>query len=188
MKLMRLLTIAALLGFAGCVASLHEFYTEQTLVFDPALAGVWRQQDNDYRWQFVPNEEKQAYTLTITEKEDTQSKLMVHLFEIDGRRFMNLHPARDTHLETGDWTKAHLIAAHHVLKVDRDGPHLLLAALNPETIERILKEKPNIVKHERLDDRFVLTDSPKGLQAFLKAGLDIDNFFTKPGTLEPITP
>ena len=182
---MRLLKASILLVLVGCVPSLHELYTDQTLVFDPSIAGQWHDTDGT-QWEIAANAEEKNYTITIHESEQTQSKLLAHLVEIEGHRFFDLYPAKDAAIKTGDWIKAHLIAGHLFLKVETADSKLALAAMNPQTIDTLLKENPRLVKHERTKDRIILTDSPENLQVFVLAGLKIEGFFGDPITLERV--
>ena len=134
-------------------------------------------------WEFVPDAESKSYALTIHEKEGKQSKLTARLVEIGGKRFFDFYPADDAAIETGDWLRAHLIPGHLFVRVDATEPNIVLAVMNPDTIDELLEKKPELVKHERMDDRIVLTDTPKGLQAFVTAGLEIEKFFGEPMTL-----
>lgn len=187
MRTVHLLFMSTLFLLAGCVPSLHALYTDETLVFDPAIEGRWQQQDNDYLWEFVPDAESKSYALTIHEGDDTTSKLIAHLVEIDGQRFFDFYPDRDSPAEIGFWAAVHLVRTHLFLKVHDTEPDIVMSAMVPDTIDTLLKDNPERVRHERLEDRIVLTDTPSGLQAFVTAGLDIEDFFSEPGTLKRIT-
>ena len=46
--------------------------------------------------------------------------------------------------------------------------NVTLAAMNPEEVGKLLQEKPELVKHEFIDDSpLILTDTPENLQKFL---------------------
>jgi hypothetical protein len=186
MKNARYWVVSSLLVMVGCVPSLHELYTDETLVFDPAIAGRWQQENDETVWEFAADAESKSYALTIREKEDKHSKLTAHLVEIAGKRFFDFYPADDADIETGDWMKLHLIPGHLFVRVDATEPNLVLAVMNPDTIDKLLKDKPGLVKHERMDDRIVLTDHPKGLQTFIAAGLQIEKFFGDPIVIKRI--
>ncbi len=191
MSKIRLIALSVFLVMFGCVPSLHEFYTDQTLVFDPALAGSWQQQDKqspEGLWVFVPDAEKKSYGLTIYEKDGKQSKLTAHLVELDGKRFFDFYPDEQTELNAGDWLRAHLVAAHLFLRVELAKQTLTVWPMNVEVVDKLLKEQPNLVKHEWVKDRVVLTDTPQKLQAFVKAGLNIEQFFGEPITLRRLEP
>lgn len=185
MKTRFCISLISVLLFAGCVPSLHQLWTKQTLVYDDALDGKYQEGDNV--WEFVGDPNTTSYALTIHEKDNKVSKLTAHLVAVDGQRFLDMYPAEDADLAGGDWLKFHLVPAHLFLHVRATEPDLVLAAMNPDEIQKLLKEKPDMVKHEVIeDDRVVLTDSPENLQKFLLAGLKIDEFFGEPDELQPV--
>ena len=164
--------IIILLG--GCVPSLHELYTEDTVVFEEKLLGQWTHEEEI--WNFEKAAEDKAYNLVITQEEEQKSVLVGHLVKVDNKLFLDLYPG-DMELDVGDFYKMHLLPAHTFLKVDAIEPELAIRAMTPDTLEQMLKEKPKLIKHEIIDDRLVLTASPKELQAFLKAHADDEDFF-----------
>lgn len=184
MTLRRSMAILFILCVAGCVPSLHQLYTSKTVIYDPTLAGTWQQDDE--RWEFIGDPNDRSYHLTITEKENKPSKLFVHLVEVDGYRFFDFYPAEDAELEGGDWLKFSVIPVHLFLRVEKSGQTLELAAMNPDETEKLLAQKPKLVKHELIEDgRVVLTDTPEKLQAFLLEGIKTEGFFGKPFELTP---
>ena len=185
MAIRKPLTFLFICCLAGCVPSLHQFYTRQTLVYDPAIAGTWQQDDE--RWEFVGDPNTYAYALTITDKNDKQSKLIAHLVEIDEQRFFDFYPAADAEIEAGDWLKFHLVPVHLFFKVEKTEEGLSVAAMNPDAIQKLLAEKPEQVKHELVeDDRVILTDTPQNLQKFVIDGMKTEGFFGKPVELRPV--
>lgn len=185
MKTRFCITLVSCLLLAGCVPSLHQLWTEKTLVYDDAIHGKYHEGDNI--WEFVGDAANKSYALTIQEKGDKVSKLTVRLVEIDGQRFLDMYPADDADLAGGDWLKFHLVPAHLFLHVRATQPKLMMAAMNPDEIKKLLQEKPDKVKHEVIkDDRVVLTDTPENLQTFLLAGLKIEKFFGEPQEFEPV--
>ena len=158
----------------GCVPSLHELYTKDTLVFEEGLLGQWAH-DKEI-WRFEKGGQEKAYNLTITEEEEGKSILVGHLVKVEDDLFLDLYPG-DMELAVGDIYKMHLLPAHTFLKVDSIGTELIMQAMMPDTLEELLKEKPELIKHEIIDDRIVLTASPKKLQEFLKTYADHEDFF-----------
>lgn len=184
MTLRRSVTLLLILCAAGCVPSLHPLYTPKTIVYDPAIAGIWQQDDE--RWEFVGDPNDQSYHLTVTDKNDKQSKLYVRLVQVNGQRFFDFFPAEDADLDGGDWIKFHVIPIHLFFTVEKSGESLVLTTLLPDEADKLLAEKPKLVKHERLEDgRVVLTDTSENLQKFLLEGMKIDGFFSKPIELTP---
>lgn len=174
MKNKRILAGVIVVLLGGCVPSLHELYTEDTLVFEEKLLGQWTH-DKEI-WNFEKATEDKAYNLVIIQEEEQKSVLVGHLVKMDNKLFLDLYPG-DMELDVGDFYKMHLLPAHTFLKVDAIEPELTIRAMTPETLEQMLKEKPKLIKHEIIDDRLVLTASPKELQAFLKAHADYEDFF-----------
>jgi len=175
----KIFLVLFILCLVGCVPSLHQLYTEKTLVYDPAIVGNWQQDDE--LWGFVGDPNDRSYHLTITEKEDKTSKLLVHLVEVGGRRFFDFYPDKDAELEGGTWLKFSVIPVHLFLTVDKTEQVLTLAVMDPDEADKLLAQKPGLVKHERVEDgQVVLTDTPERLQAFLLEGLKVEGFFGKP--------
>ncbi len=174
-----------LLVIAGCVPSLHELWTPKTLVYDDAIKG--RYQQDEAVWTFVGDPNSKSWALTIDEKEGKQSKLTARLVQVGQQRFFDFYPAEDAQIETGEWVKLHLVPAHLFFKVDKSAESFKVAAMNPDEVGKLLKEKPQLVKHEVIeDDRVVLTDTPENLQKFLIEGLKVEEFFGDPIELVPV--
>jgi hypothetical protein len=179
--------ITGLLCFVGCVPSLHELYTEDTVVYDPAILGHWQQDETTWAISGDPN--AKSYTIVIVEQDDKrgtlESKLDGRLVELDGKRYLDIFPNKDVTLNVGNWFQAGLLRAHLFLKQDLKDGTLQLAAMNPETFKKLVEQKPDIVKHEETQDTIVLTASPKELQAFIKKYGATEKFFGDPMELKP---
>jgi hypothetical protein len=70
------------LALAGCVPSWNPFYTENDLVFDPALAGAWRPVEakdaSKEAWEFTKAGDKH-YQLAQTDEEGQKAAFEVRL-------------------------------------------------------------------------------------------------------------
>jgi hypothetical protein len=185
MEAKKILAFVAIVLAGGCVPSLHELYTEDTVVFEQELVGKWT--NDEEIWEFEKGEEDKSYDLTITQKEGQVSRLIVHLVKIEDELFLDLYPG-DMELDVGEWYKFHLLAAHTFMKVDRIGPQLVMRAMNPDTVREMLKEKPELIKHEVVEDRVIFTASPKELQSFLTKHVDDEEFFGDAGEFERYIP
>ena len=59
-------------------------------------------------------------------------------------------------------------AAKFGFKIEKTETAFTLAVMNPEEVGKLLQEKPELVKHEFIDDSpLILTDTPENLQKFL---------------------
>ena len=164
MKIKMFIALFSILIISGCVPSLHQLWTDKTLVYDEAFVGKF-QHDKEV-WEFTGDPDNKSYKLVITKGKDEESKLSAHLVNVDGQLFFDFYPDGD--IEAGDYTKMHLIGVHLFWKAEKTENGFVLAAMDPEEVGKLLKEKPELIKHERIeDDRVVLTDTPENLQKFL---------------------
>ena len=59
---LKLLTLSFLVMFTSCVPSLNPVYTEQDLIFDSALLGVWTDKDSKETWELTKADENDGKT------------------------------------------------------------------------------------------------------------------------------
>lgn len=182
-----LYTILLVSVFAGCVPSLHELYTDDTVVFDPKLVGCW-ETGKDEQWCFTRHGQEDAYDLIISGEDENRSFLVAHLVDLEGRRYLDLYPSEDAELCTGDWYKFHLLGVHTFMQVRATDPNLVMAVMQPDEVRDLLRKKPDLIPHEFVEDRVVLTASPRRLQAFLTTPEIVEQIFDDPGHLTPYKP
>lgn len=177
------LSLAAILVIAGCVPSLHSIVTEKTLTYDPALVGKW--QADDTAWTITGDPESKFYDVEIAE-DGKSSKLRAQLVDLQGNRFLDMVAADGKQLNTGDWFNAHILPVHNFWKIEKTASGYTIYDMKYETVESIIKDKPETIKHEVVEGgRIVLTDNAENLQKFLVEGLTIDNFYTEAVELKP---
>lgn len=188
--------LAGLLG--SCVPSLHPLYTDKELVFDEKLVGSWGEAEQV--WEFKKGEKEKSYDLVMDEK-GKKGEFTVYLVktqdssETDKKKeaarqtllFLDLYP-KEPKLETNDFYKFHLLPVHTFLKIEQLGTTLKIRAMNPEKLQEMLKDKPDLIKHEVLEDRIVLTASPKDLQKFTIEHAKDEGLFAEPTELERVEP
>jgi len=165
-KVMKTISLGLLLLLAGCIPSLHPLYTEDDLVTDPLLVGVWADKDGKITWTFTENGEN-AYTLDYADEDGQNGQFAVHLLKLGDRQFLDLYPA-DPDLQQNVFYNYHLLPIHTFMRVERQGDSLRMAVLKRNWIKRYLKEHPKAIKHEAVDEGILLTAQPKDLQAFLR--------------------
>lgn len=150
----------------GCVPSLHPLFTENELVFDSNLVGKWVVPDdaNEY-WQFTAAANKK-YDVFYKDKKGI-GKFDGRLGKLGNDTFIDLYP-KDINIPGNDFYKAHLIGAHTFVRIEFVGNQLDLKAMNPDSLDKLLKTDPNAIKHERAEERTILTAPTPQLQAFVK--------------------
>lgn len=99
MKTKKLLfySLAAILGGCVPVMSLHPLYSEQDLVFEEKLLGVWVDDHNSPEtiWEFnQPDQSKNEYELVFSDKEGKKGVFVTHLVELKDKLFLDVHPDR----------------------------------------------------------------------------------------------
>ncbi len=177
-NIIKLATLSFLLMFAGCVQSLNPLYTDQDLIFDSNLLGVWTDKDSTEIWELTKADEKQ-YKLVITDEDGKMGKFTAHLLKIDGKTFMDLIPVEPA-LPQNDFYKEHFVPTHTFALVSQTEPTVQISFLESEWLKKFLAKKPSAIRHEKMGEEMFLTASPKELQKFLLAHLNTEGAFSKP--------
>ncbi|MBN2129862.1 MAG: hypothetical protein JW741_10215 [Sedimentisphaerales bacterium] len=172
MKIKQLACYVLVAACGGCLCSLHPLYTEDTLVFRDELLGKWS--DEEGIWEFRDAGDME-YELRVFDGKE--GRFSAHLVQLEDMLFLDIYPADDTLEEMQSFSAMHLVPAHTFMKVEQIVPTLVLRAIDAGTVGDLLEEDPNLLKHEEVDDRLVLTASTEALQAFMLAlGHDEDLF------------
>ena len=179
---LKLLTLSFLLMFASCVTSLNPLYTEQDLIFDAALLGVWTDKNSTETWELTKADEKE-YKIVYTDEDGKTGEFIAHLLKADGKTFLDLTPVEPT-LSQNDFYKGHFLPTHTFALVSQTAPTVQISFLEPKWLKKSLAENPKAIRHEKLDDEILLTDAPKKLQKFLLAHLNTEGAFAKPISLK----
>ena len=170
MKTKKTVFYLLVLLLAGCLPSLHQLYTDETLVFEEGLVGKWRT-DESGTWQFRQAGEKE-YELKIYETEEELGRFKAHLVKIKGMMFLDLYPDSEHINDLDDFYKLHLLAVHTFMKVDSIEPSLRLRIIDYDEVTDILEDDPDAIKHEVVDERIVLTATTEQLQEFVVEHVD----------------
>ena len=168
----------------GCVPSLHEFYTEDTLVFEEAILGKWVMEKD--LWEFSKGIEENSYKLLITEEEGLSGDFVAHLVKLEEALYLDVFPSELDNVS--GWMQMHLVGVHTFMKVERLEPNLVMRAMNPEKVDEMLKKEPGLIKHERVEDRIILTAQPKQLQEFVVKYTSAEEFFGDAGEFKRFVP
>ena len=176
--------LASLLSSCIPVMSLHPIYTEEDVVFEEKLLGIWSQQDSNNVWEFKrPDESEKVYELTLYEKEVKKGVLAAHLAKLGGKLFLDVNPT-EFPSEQADVEKMKLpynafffIPGHSFAIIDSIEPQLKIRWTTNNELKKLLKEEPDAVKHELVEDRVILTASTKQLQSFVLKYADDERVF-----------
>ena len=166
-KAATLIFIGLLLLMTGCnfIPSVHPLYTDQDLIFDPLLVGVWADKDGNLTGTFTKKAED-AYTLLYVDEKGKNGEFTVHLLEVGDRRFLDIYAA-DTDIQQNEFYKCHLLPVHTFMRMQQQGDGLQMASLKQDWIKKYLQEHSDAIKHEKVDDGILLTAQSKDMQVFL---------------------
>lgn len=181
--------LAALLGGCIPVMSLHPLYTEEDVVFEANLIGTWVDDPDkpNTTWEFIrTGTEEKTYKLVYSDNDGKKGSFVVHMVKLENRLFLDVFPDQFPS-EQQDWEKMKLAynyfffePAHTFIKIDYIEPKLKMRRMVEDDMKELLKEDPNVIKHELVEDKIILTASTKELQAFvLKYAYDIRVFPAK---------
>jgi hypothetical protein len=194
MKTRKILFYILALMLGGCVPvmSLHPLYTEKDLILEKKLLGTWvdtNESDPNSFWKFgLPDEQEKdsekAYELIFADDESKKGLFIAHLIKLNKNYFLDVFPK---HLPYGqeDIEKAaypyntfFFIPFHTFIKVESFEPMLVMKLTDDDDLERLLKDDPNAVKYEILEDSLILTASTKELQEFVLKYADDEKLFS----------
>lgn len=190
--------LAGLLGSCVPVMSLHSLFTEENIVFNEKLLGTWVDDPNSPKgtWEFKrvadsaqkdwelppPKKPEKAYNLLLSNEEGAKGSFFAHLVRLEGRLFLDVFPSQLPCAELDpkqDWVfnTAFLIPGHSFAVIDSIEPQLKIRWTNEDEMEKFLKEQPNALKHELVEDKIVLTASTDQLQKFVLKYADDKRIF-----------
>jgi len=180
--------LAVLLGGCLPVMSLHSLYTEENVVFEEKLLGIWVDDPNSPEtiWEFKRiDEPENAYKLIFSDNKDRKGSFVAHLVKLQNRLFLDVYPSElpwepeDPNEVKWLYNSFFLIPVHTFIKIDSIEPQLRMRLINDDDeMAELLKEDPNAVEHTSIEDRLILTASTKELQAFVLKYADDNRVFT----------
>jgi hypothetical protein len=170
------LLVGAALVVAGCIPSLQPLYTDKVTTFDPALVGVWRQQDAESTWAFA-RKGLNTYRLIQTDNKGRSGQFEARLIKLGANSFLDLFPDEPKQIENA-YYKFHLLQVHTFLRVSLSDSTLELAGMDPAWLKRQLDADPKSLRHTVVNNMIVLTDSPDELQKFVGRHAENEDAFT----------
>ncbi len=160
--------VGVLVMLAGCIPlSLNPIYTDDVLVNDPRLEGVWGE-DASESWTIAPAEDR-AYTFTVRDDEEI-SEYTGRLIRLKDDYFLDLE-VKSIPGYPDDLLTMQLVPAHTFFKVVFTDTGVRLDMLNmdwlTERCDRGRMRAP-YARVEAFDNAPVFTGSPKRMQRFLR--------------------
>ena len=173
--------------FCGCeptFQSLRPLYTDGDIIFDEALMGKWAKEGSE-TWKFERHEDNK-YKLTIMEPTTNKGQFIAHLVQLDDFKFLDVFP--DTsQLKGSGFYKQHLMPTHTFMEVRQIESDLQLRMMGQKVCE-MLDNDPNLLRFERLEDRFLITSPTQQLQEFVVKYADANNVFEDASDMKRMKP
>lgn len=171
-KLILATLLTVVLGMAGCIPSLHPIYTDEDVVFEPALLGIWSNNEEGGELYRFTRQGRNAYRLVFTEKDGDTQHFVCHMTNLGGHLFLDIFPDQRDKPENGSF-----VPVHWIMRIQKIEPRLKWGLLDLDGLKKILEKNPKALKHEKVDDGILLTASTEELRAFLAGNGDSEDLF-----------
>jgi len=150
------------LSLTGCAPpSIHPFFTDEDVVFDEALLGVWIN-DSGKKCLFTRSGDKHYELLYV---EEDSARFEAQLIELGGRTFFDLYP-KPLEKEKGLYF-ANFVPAHTLARVTIGEDSMSIALMNCDWLKQLSDRNQLDLAHERLDEEMVALTAPtRELRAF----------------------
>ena len=206
MKTKIILSIMLLLAFIlpGCVFSLYPLYTENDLVYDSKLEGVWATPGSEDSWKFenllqhemAPYKNKadgekegsikktfinkKTYLLTYTENGEAR-EMQANLARLDDNLFLDIFP-EELKLKNS-FFESQYVPVHTYAKVKQTANGFELDFFDTDFLNKLLEQNTIRIKYESFKDYKIITASTDELQKFVKKYADNPKLFGSPVVL-----
>ena len=160
-----ILFVTVLLSGCWPTLSMHPIYTDETLIFEPALLGSWTSLEGNRTWSFSRNGEN-GYKLICSSSEFGTTYFDAYLCDIGGTIFLDIYPDNDAIIDSvyADY----LMRLHSFYAVEQFDPTLKIVALDSDWLRTYLKNNPSEIDCNMADYSIVFTSSTEELQTFLR--------------------
>jgi len=151
----------AALSLTGCAPSLHPFFTDEDVVFNEALLGVWIG-DSGKKCLFTRSGDNHYELLYV---EDESARFEAQLIELGGATFLDLYPNPPG--KGNGLYSVNFVPAHTLARVTIGEDSISIAMMNGDWLKQLSDRNQLDLAHERLDDEMVALTAPtRELRAF----------------------
>ena len=177
-----LLLLVSLLQSCG-VVSFYPLYTEETVIENDQIIGVWENSEDEYIWEISKpdtlkstplsfgdhngNNNKYSYMAIVYMEDEPEqwTEFMIHLVKIGNFTYADIFP--------NDWKfyndnlMAHMVPVHSFARVSFDSI-FTVAHMDQELLEDLIEQKKVRIPYVEDDDgKTMLLAKPEELQKFL---------------------
>jgi hypothetical protein len=170
-----ILLLVPFLFLAGCVQSLHPFYTDEQLIFEPNLIGYWSDADGKNTFDIPApdaDHDTKVYRVAYTDEHGKTGTFIARLARADKYLIADITPD-ELDDNKGGMYKAQFLPVHTFLLIEVTKDTLKIRAMDYEWLKKELETRPDSVAHEILNgERILLTAPPEKVQAFVLKHVD----------------
>ncbi len=175
--------IVLILG--GCLTTtLHAPYSDETIVYDSTLVGLWSGPESGEILKFNKGQNR-SYNLVYIDENDCLGHFEAVLFKINDQRFLDIYPA-DLVTDWSDAYKEHFQPLHSFMLIEQTEPNLKLALLDTDNLYKYIKEKSPEIKYEKINGDLILTSPTAELQKFIGQLCDSKELFADSALFERV--
>jgi hypothetical protein len=157
--------LTGLLLLAGCLPSLNAVYTEDNLIMDPTVVGVWTQPGSNATWE-LSQRDARSYTLVYTNDNGHPARFVAHLANVEGTQFLDLYP-ETMETDANGFYQLHVVPIHTIYLVRQTEPELQLASIDYDWFAKHLENHPDAIQHATFNGRKLITAPTAEVQSFV---------------------
>jgi hypothetical protein len=140
---------------------LHPFFTDEDIVFNEALLGVWVSEPGEKC--IITRSGDKHYELLYFD--GAPARFEARLFELGGATFLDLYP--EPLRKDIDLYPANLVPAHTLARVTIGEDSISIAMMDGDWLKELSDRNQLTLAHERLDNGMIALTAPtRELQAF----------------------
>ncbi len=193
-KLFLLLLLLVLLLQSCGVVSFYPLYTEETVIENDEIIGVWENSEDEYIWEISKpdtlkstplkfgdhngDNNKYSYMAIVYMEDEPEqwTEFMIHLVKLDGNTYADIFPW--SWKFKNENLMAHMVPVHSFARVTFDST-FTVAHMNQDLLEELIEQKKVRIPYVEDDDgKTMLLAKPEELQKFLnKYDNDETGFF-----------
>ncbi len=172
-------TLSLLIMCTSCVPSLNPLYTDQDLIFDNSLIGVWVEKDGKETWTLSNCGNDLEYRLMHTDGNGKKGEFSARLVRVGDKTFLDIVPVKPGFTQS-DFYQGHFFATHTFVHIVKNGSSVWLSPLEPQWLKEYVARNPDAISHIKIRDEIVLASTPKETQKLLLANLNTREAFSEP--------
>lgn len=168
--------LLSLFMLCGCVRSLHPFYTDSQLIFDPSLLGTWTDSEKKNTFIVTGEPDQCQYRIAYTGEDGKTADLVGHLARVGDRLIADL-TVDELQTDHSDAYKAYFVPVHSFFLVEIKSDSLRLRTMNYNWFKDYVKQHPEAIKAEQIDSDYLITAPPEQAQAFILKHIDTEGAY-----------